>query len=55
VYLRHHLSKDELDRAKQNIIFYTVCVLYVLSVVVVALDIAILAVDVFVCDNELFF
>ena len=39
MYLLHH---KESDNAKPNIIFYTLCVLYVLSMAVVAIDIAIL-------------
>ena len=34
-----HASRKEVDNAKQKIVFYALCVLYVLSVAVVALDI----------------
>ena len=54
LYLQYHSSKKETDNATQNI-FYALCVLYVLSVALIALDIAIFLAT-FVSNNEpLFF
>ena len=39
MYLHYHISKK--DNAKQQIVFYALCVLYVLTVALIALDIAI--------------
>ena len=36
--MHYHTSKEEIDNAKQKMIFYALCVLYVLSVAVVALE-----------------
>jgi hypothetical protein len=41
LHVQYHASKEGTDNAKQNIIFYALCVLYVFSVVFIALDIAV--------------
>jgi hypothetical protein len=51
MYVQYHASK-KVDGAKQNIIFYALCALYMLSVAVNALDIATIVVAV-VSHNEL--
>lgn len=57
LYLQYHASdKRTGNNTKSNIIFYALCVLYVLSVTVFALDIAIFWFGVFVSNNgHLFF
>ena len=46
-----HASRKEIDNTKQNIIFYALCVLYVLSVAVITLE----TVSVSVSNNAAFF
>ena len=52
--MQHHASRNTTDNftLKQNVIFYALCVLYVLSVAVTALDIAPVVVIVLVSNNE---
>jgi hypothetical protein len=51
MYVEYYISKKETD-AKQNLIFYALCILYALSVIVIALDTAILGIILFVSDSE---
>jgi hypothetical protein len=46
MHVQYHASKKETNNAKQNIIFYALCVLYVLSGPVIALDIATIVVSI---------
>ena len=52
MYVRYHGSKEESNNPKQKVVFYTLCVLYVLSVAVNAFDIAIFVTTVFVSKNQ---
>ena len=46
MHVQYHASKDETDNAKQNITFYALCVLYMLSGPVIVLDIATIVVSI---------
>jgi hypothetical protein len=48
MYVKYHASKKKTDNAKQNIIFSALCVLYVLSGPVIALDIATIVVSIMI-------
>lgn len=50
MYVEYYVSKKETD-AKQTLIFLALCILYVLSVIVIALDTAILGIILFVSDR----
>ena len=53
VHLHYHASKERTsDNTKQNFIFYALCVLYVLSAALFALDTAKVWFDAFVSINE---
>jgi hypothetical protein len=54
LHVQCHASRQEIQNAKQNIIFYALCVLYVLSVAVVALETGQIVVQ-FVSNNAVFF
>ena len=50
--MQYHASAEkEIDNAKKKIIFYALCVLYVLSVAVVALDTGVFVVNEFIVSN----
>ena len=53
--MRCHASRNEIHDAKQKIIFYALCVLYVLSVACIALDTGDFVVATFVSSNAAFF
>jgi hypothetical protein len=48
-------SRQEIQNAKENIIFYALCVLYALSAAVVALETGEFGVAAFVSNNAVFF
>ena len=53
MYLQCHASKKKSDdNRKPNIVFYSLCVLYVLSGAVIALEIATTWFDIFVSNTE---
>ena len=52
--MQYHTSKEEIDNTKQKTVFYALCVLYVLSVAVVALETGLFVVG-FVSNNAAFF
>ena len=54
LHVQYHTSKEETDNTKQKTVFYALCVLYVLSVVVVALGTGEFVV-LFVSNNAAFF
>ena len=51
LHVQCHASRNEIDNKKQRIIFYALCVLYVLSVTLIALD----TVSFVVSNNAAFF
>jgi hypothetical protein len=55
LHLQCHASRNEIQDAKQNIIFYALWGLYLLSVAIVALETGIFAVAFFVSNNAVFF
>ena len=52
--MQYHASKEEIDNAKQKIIFYALCVLYVFSVAL-TIETGVFAVATFVSNNAAFF
>jgi len=52
LHLQIHTSRKEADSRKQNIVFHALCILYLLSAAIIALDIASFVADVIVSDNE---
>jgi hypothetical protein len=53
--MQYHASRKEIDNAKPKIIFYAICVLYVLSVVCIALETGEFVVASFVSNDAAFF
>ena len=51
LHVQYHTSKEEIDNTKQKTVFYALCVLYVLSVAVVAVVIG----EFVVSNNAAFF
>ena len=53
MHLQYQASKEKTgDNTKSNIIFYALCVLYALSVVLMAIDTAALGFTILVSNNE---
>jgi hypothetical protein len=55
LHLQCHASRKESDDAKQKIVFYALCVLYVFSVAIITLDTGNFVVAAFVSNNAAFF
>ena len=55
IHVHYHASRERTDNIPPNrIVFYALCVLYVLSVALIALDIAPVVVGVFASNNKNF-
>jgi hypothetical protein len=55
MYLQYHAARKRSNNAKENIIFYALCVVYALSMAVIALDIAVSVTTTFVSNCISFF
>ena len=55
MHVQYHASKEEIDNAKQKIVFYALCVLYVLSVAVIILETELVMIAFVSNNNAVFF
>ena len=55
MYLQYHAAKKRSNNVKENTIFYALCVVYALSMAIMALDIAVSVTTAFVSNYIFFF